>query len=377
MPTRRSALAAGAAAFASLSGCIGSDDEADEEDDSVKVAWVYDEPVSDIGWTNTYEETREVLENEYDIETTVVEDIAPGDANETFTDLARDGYDIIEAATFDYGEPAAQVIEEFDDVFIETPRIAPVEGYETHPQKGYYLGRLEEPCYVLGRAAGMVTETDTIGLVQSFDIPSTVAEANAIYQGAQSVNPDVDLEVITVNTWFDPPTEVDAAEALVENDADVLSYRVSTANTLEVAADEDVWGFAYADEFKGSDVDYEKYISSRLWNWVPFFGLSVEHAIEGTLFDEETFDERFDLREEDGLHGNFWGFEEGGVDLGEIGDNVPEEVETDMMETVTAFEEGDLTGDDIYEGTMYEGTTAFERATEGTDYVAGIEAEEE
>ena len=40
--------------------------------------------------------------------------------------------------------------------------------------------------------------------------------------GAQSVNPNIKVKIIWVNTWFDPGKEADAAKALLDQGADIL-----------------------------------------------------------------------------------------------------------------------------------------------------------
>jgi len=328
-----------------LAGCIGDDDDGngdggnggDGDDDTVEVAYVYDEPVSDIGWTNTHEVVREQLESELDwYEARVVEDIAPSETEETFNQLASDGVDVIEAATFDYGEPAVGTIEQFDDIYIEVSRLAPVEGYSGW-QLGYYLGKLEHPCYVVGKAAGMLTETNTLGYVQSFGIPSTITELNALMAGAKSVNPDVEMIVRTVNTWFDPPAEQDAAQNLI---------------------DEGVWGYGYADDLAGTDVVWGGYISSRAWDWTPFYRQAAEYARDGNLEDTS----RFNLDE---LNGNYFGIPEGGVTVGEYGPELPSDVADEMDETTQALAEEEVTDGDIHSDVIQLSHVLPERLSHG------------
>jgi len=375
MRTRRSLLKSaatvGALGTAGLAGCLDSlDSGGGGDNDTVEAAYVYDEPVSDLGWTNTHEVVRESLEDELDwYETRVVEDIAPSEAEETFDSLAEDGVDIIEAATFDYGEPAVATIEKFDDIYIETPRLAPVEGYSGW-QKGYYLGKLEHACYVVGKAAGMVTETNTLGYVQSFGIPSTITELNALMSGALSVNEDVEMVVRTVNTWFDPPQEQDAAQTLIDAGADVIGYRTSTPAALEVAADEGVWGYGYADDFAGTDVEWDGYISSRAWDWTPFYRETAEYANDGNLDDTS----RFNLDE---INGNYLGIPGGGVKVGEYGGGVPSDVQQEMDDTVAAMEDEEVTDEDIFSGTQYADWSPFERVSGAGEYIEGINVESE
>jgi basic membrane protein A len=386
MESRRSVLrkagAASVAITAGLAGCTGGGDGGDEGDggstsggdggggsgdDTVTAAYVYNEPISDLGWVHTHEVVRESLVEELDwYETQVIEDVAPSEAESTFTTLAEEGVDVVEAATFDYGTPAASVVQEYNDIYFETPRMVPVEGYEG-PQLGYYLGQLEDACYATGVGAGLLTESDVLGYVMPFSIASTVTELNALMQGVKSVNEDATLIVRFTDTWYDPAAERQAAEALVDEGADVLGYRVSTPTTMEVAAENDVWSYGYADSFIDTDIAYNKYITSRMWDWTPFYRQTAEAARESSAGEIS----RFNV---DGFRGNYFGFAEGGVTLDEYGSGVPSDVADAMDEAVSQLESGELTGSAIFEGTQYSDTPAYERVSTASEYVDGIQA---
>jgi len=369
MESRRAILkragAAGVAVSTGLAGCAGGGGES--SDDTVTAAYVYNETISDIGWTHTHEVARKALESELDwYETRVTEDVSPSEAESTFRTLAEGDVDVIEAATFDYGTPAAAVVQEFDDIYIETPRMVPVEGYEG-PQLGYYLGQLEDACYATGVAAGMLTETDVLGYVMPFSIASTVTELNALMQGVKSVNEDATLIVRFTDSWFDPPAERSAAEALVEQNADVLGYRVSTPTTMEVAAENDLWSYGYADSFVGTDIEYDKYVTSRMWDWGPFYRQTAEATRDGSVGSID----RFNV---DGFRGNYFGMSEGGVKLDDYGSAVPSDVADAMDEATSQLENDELTGSDIFAGTQYSDMSAYERVSTASEYVDGIDA---
>jgi basic membrane lipoprotein Med (substrate-binding protein (PBP1-ABC) superfamily) len=335
--------------------------------DTVTAAYVYNEAVSDLGWVHTHEVAREALEEKYDwYETQIVEEVTVSEAKNTFQDLANQGVDVIEAATFGYGSPAAKVVQN-NDVYIETPRMAPVEGYDG-PRLGYYLGKLEEACYVAGKAAGMLTETNVLGYVMSFPLPSTLTELNALVLGARSVNPDVEMVVRTVNTWYDPGKERSAAQNLVDENADVLGYRTSTPAIFNVAAENDLWAYGYADGFQGTDASFDKYITSRMWDWVPFYEATALAAREGRLYEGD----RFNVDEVKGI---YYGFEEGGVQLDDSGSAVPSDAVDAMTSAADSLSSGEMTDDDIFADTPFSDLSAYERVSQTSSYVEGIEGE--
>jgi basic membrane protein A len=232
---------------------------------------------------------------------------------------------------------------------------------------GYYLGQLEDACYATGVAAGMLTETDVLGYVMPFSIASTVTELNALMQGVKSVNEDATLIVRFTDSWYDPPAERSAAEALVEQNADVLGYRVSTPTTMEVAAENDIWSYGYADSFAGTDIEYDKYVTSRMWDWKPFYQETAEAARDGNVGSMD----RFNV---EGFRGNYFGMAEGGVKLDEYGSAVPSDVADAMDQATSQLESNELTGSDIFEGTQYSDMSAYDRVSTASEYVDGIEA---
>lgn len=369
MESRRSVLkksgAASAALMTGLAGCTGGGGGSGSGGETVTAGYVYNEPITDIGWTATHETARKNVVEELDYyETEVVADVSTSEAESTFRTLIQQGVDVIEACTFGYGSPAAKVVQDFDDIYIETPRMVPVEGYEGD-KLGYYLGQLEDACYATGVAAGLLTETDTLGYVMPFDIASTITELNALMQGAKSVNEDVELIIRYTDAWYDPPAERNAAESLVDQNADVLGYRVSTPTTIKVAAENDLWGYGYADGFAGTDIEYDKYVTSRMWDWTPFYKQTAEAAKEGNAGDIS----RFNV---DDFRGNYFGMAEGGVKLDDYGSAVPSDVADAMDETVTKLENNDITGEDVFAGTQYEDQSAYERVSSASEYVDGI-----
>ena len=84
--------------------------------------------------------------------------------------------------------------------------------------------------------AGMLTESNIIGYPVGFPYNEVNRAVNAFTMGAREVNPDAEVQVVYVNTWFDPAVEQQAAEALVNAGADVLAHEVGAQVYATVAA---------------------------------------------------------------------------------------------------------------------------------------------
>ncbi|MEA2333042.1 MAG: basic rane protein [Thermoleophilaceae bacterium] len=106
-----------------------------------------------------------------------------------------------------------------------------------------------ESFYLYGVAAGLLTESDTLGYVASFDQPYETAQANAYLLGCRSVNPQCKVNVVFINSFNDAPKTVEAAQTLVNGGADVLATFSVTPGVVEVAERNKVWGFSqYSDQ---------------------------------------------------------------------------------------------------------------------------------
>ena len=74
-----------------------------------------------------------------------------------------------------------------------------------------------------------MTKTNTIGYIGSFPIPEVVRGINAFTLAARKVNPDAEVKVVWVNTWYDPGKEGDAAKALIDQGADIILQHTDSA----------------------------------------------------------------------------------------------------------------------------------------------------
>ena len=60
--------------------------------------------------------------------------------------------------------------------------------------------------------------------------------------GAKSVNPDVEVSVVWINSWFDPPKDMDAAKVLADQGNDILFTTTDSPSVVTLAEQrEGVW----------------------------------------------------------------------------------------------------------------------------------------
>jgi simple sugar transport system substrate-binding protein len=257
---------------------LGAASVAQTDDHTVKAAFLYVGPVSDHGWTYAHDQARLAMEAELGdmVETTFLESVSEGaDAVRALERLARSDHDIVFATSFGYMESVQEVAERFPDVKFEH-----ATGYLSSENFANYNGHFYEGRYVLGKIAGLETESNTIGYIASYAIPEVVSGINAFMLGAQSVNPDVEVKIIWVNTWYDPPREAEAANALIDQGADILVQHTDSTAMLQTAQERGVRGF-------GNDSDMgafapEAQLTAIVNNWAPYYIERVQAVADGT-----------------------------------------------------------------------------------------------
>ena len=181
-------------------------------DDPLKIGFVYVGPIGDHGWTYQHHEGLKAVEARYGdkVKTTFVESVSEGpDAERVIRQLAASGHGMIFTTSFGFMDPTAKVAEQFPDVLFEH-----ATGYKRADNLATYSARFYEGRYIAGQIAGKMSKAGKAGYVASFPIPEVIRGVNAFLLGMQSVNPDAEISVVWVNSWFDPGKEADAIQRL-------------------------------------------------------------------------------------------------------------------------------------------------------------------
>jgi basic membrane protein A len=272
--------------------------------EALKVAFIYVGPVGDAGWTFAHDNGRKHIEGKFGdkIKTTFVEKVPEGaDAERVIRDLVGQGNKLIFATSFGFGDAMEKVAKDHPDVKFEH-----ATGYKTSENLRVYEAKFYEDAYLAGVVAGSMTKTNTIGFVGSFPIPEVLRNINAFTLGARSVNPKVTTKVVWVNTWFDPPKESEAAQALINQKADVLLQNTDSTAVLQTAEKNGKFAFGWDSDM--SAFAPKAHLGSAIVNWGPYYEKAVNDVLNGTWKTADTK----------------WGTKEGANDLIKVADSVPE-----------------------------------------------------
>lgn len=322
-----------------LASC-GGDDEAEPEtggqqteaspQEKVKVGWLIFGPINDGGFAELHYEALQAADNKF------------GDrVEQTWADNVP------------FSEEATQITEGFvadgAKLLIDTGAIGDLflkvceENPDLHCIEQYFIGELPENVtsyytkfwnqqYLLGVAAGHLTESETLGFAAPFEIPLVKAAINAWVLGCQSVRPDCEVRIIWINTWYDPPKSNAATNSLIDAGADVVNSFVSDPGYCQVAEERGVWAIGLYTDW--SEFCPNAYANTMVWDFRDYFSSEVELELNG----EWTGGRNVLLDIDDGAGIGPWGAE------------VPEEVRAE----VEAVQEELRGGTNVFVGPIYD-----------------------
>jgi len=284
-----------------------------------------------LGWSYAHDQGRLALDRLEGVETTYSEMVAEGpDAERIIRDYAQQGYDMIFATSFGYMDSVVAVAEQYPDVIFEH-----ATGYQTAPNVAIYDGRGYEGWYLAGIVAGRMTKTNVLGYVAPYPIPEVVRNLNAFALGAQSVNPDVVVSPVWIFSWFDPPKEREAAQALLDMGADVIARESDSPEPEKLAEENGVYAIGY--NAISADMAPNAVLTAPIWDWGIYYRETVEQAVAGTWQTHA-----------------YWGHMADGIlGLAPFGSMVPQAVRDETNATKAQIMSGQL---QIFTGPLYDNT---------------------
>lgn len=268
------------------------------------------------------------------IEYTFTDDIGyAGDMERVLRETAEaEAPDIIFGDAFGNEEAARAVAADYPDIaFVFGSGGGPAE-----PNFSVFDNWIHEPAYLAGMLAGGLTESNVIGAVGGFPVPEVNRIVNAFTAGAQEVNPEVEVLVTFLNSWFDPAAAKEAALAQVGAGADILF--AERFGVIEAAQENDL--VAIGNMSDQESLAPEHVVTSVTWNMEPTVKYVIDQVLAGSYTAQDLKD--------------FSMVAKGGAALAEVNTDVVGGVPEDLRAQVEEREEAIVAGTfrvDINEGT--------------------------
>ena len=280
------------------------------------IGYVLVGPHTDGGWSMRHHQGFQSLKK-HGYKVSMVEMVPEAESTKIFNKLARK-HDIVFATSFGYMDGMAKAAEKSPDtIFLHAT------GYKGNDTNFDNYGCMSyQARYLTGIAAGLMTKTNKIGVVGSHSIPEIIRNINAIALGARSVNPDAVVNVIWINSWFDPPKDMDAAKALLDDGNDILYTTTDSPSVVTLAQQtwkrdgKEVWSMGNDAPMGHNGPD--RYITGMMFNWNIMYKTIADSVANGTWKPNQKLN---------------WGLQENCVGLSPWGVNVPGSV-VNQVETI-------------------------------------------
>ena len=269
-----------AVAFAAAAATFGA-----PAAEKLKVGFIGVGPIGDLGWTYQHEVGRLAMQKALGdkVDSTFVENVPEGaDAERAIEQLARTGHKLIFTTSFGFMDPTIKVAAKYPKVFFEH-----ATGFKRAANVSTYAARFYEGRYIQGQIAAKMSKSGVIGYIVSFPIPEVISGINSTMLGAQSVNPNMKVKIIWVNSWFDPPKEADSAKALIDQGADILTQHTDSPAATQIAEQRGIHSFGQSSDMikfgphaqLTADTDY----------WGGYYTQRAKDALDGKWKSEDTW----------------------------------------------------------------------------------------
>lgn len=251
------------------------------EKDAV-IAFGHVGPVNDEGWTWSHDQGMKAIQAAFPQAKTLFVESIPysADATRTYRQFVSQKANMV-FATSQYGDFYKDVTKRSKNVaFLEA------NGHSVEDNLGWYYVAHWMPTYVIGVAAGLMSKTGKLGYVASFPVSSCFSSTNAFLMGARSVRPDATLQVVTINSWFDPQAATQAGVALANNGCDFLFGIMDEAGYLQIAEQRGIKAAMWNTDMRRFGP--KAYVSSVVCDWKAFYVDQVSKRLAGTWTPEAT-----------------------------------------------------------------------------------------
>ncbi len=313
----------------SLVGCGGgakeeSGDTTKTDEPVLTVGFIYIGPANDGGFSEAHDNGRKAMEEYFKgkVKTIYQENVAEDkqSVESAAINMIDQGATVIFGTSFGYMDALEDLAGKYPDV-----KFLHFSGSKMNETNfGNYFGAMEEPRYLSGIVAGMMTKTNKIGYVAAFPYTEILIGVDAFTLGAKSVNPNAQVNVVYINAWVDAANEKAAAEALLAQGCDIISQHCDTTGP-EIAA-EAAGAFAIPYDLDNRDAAPKAFLTAPVWHHEVFYINTIQAIMDGTWKPESYYGD----------------MKSGYVALAPMSDLVPADVKAAVEAAQAKIESGEL-----------------------------------
>ena len=234
----------------------------------VKMGFIYVGPRDDYGYNQSHFEGKSAVAKldwvkAFD-EENVPETIEVQKTMESMINL--DGAQVLFPTSFGYFDPhILKVAKKYPEVMFL--HCGGLWDPKKHPMNvGSYFGYIDEPVYLAGIVAGLMSKTNKLGYIAAIPIPQVLRNINNFTMGARSVNPKITTNVVFTGGWSNPVKEAESANSMADQGIDVLTCHVDSPKVVvETAEKRGIYCCGY--HTNQQVLAPKGFLTGSEWNW--------------------------------------------------------------------------------------------------------------
>lgn len=189
---------------------------------------------------------------------------------------------IIFGDAFGNEEAVRRVAKDYPDIaFVFGSGLGPSE-----PNLSVFDNWIHEPAYLSGLLAGSLSESGKVGVVGGYPVPEVNRIVNAFTVGVKEANPDAEVLITFINSWFDPAAAKEAALAQVDAGADVLF--AERFGVIEAAQEQGLLAFGSMSD--QNELAPETVVTGPVWDMGPTVEYVINQVAGGTYTAQDLKD---------------------------------------------------------------------------------------
>jgi basic membrane protein A len=206
-----------------------------------------------------------------------------GDMEVVLREVAEDKQPaIIFGDAFGNEEAVRAVAKDYPDIaFVFGSGLGPSE-----PNLSVFDNWIHEPSYLSGLLAGKLSKTGKVGVVGGYPVPEVNRIVNAFAVGVKEANPDAEVLITFINSWFDPAAAKEAALAQVDAGADVLF--AERFGVIEAAQEKGLMAFGSMSD--QNELAPETVVTGPVWDMGPTVDYVIKQVAGGTYTAQDLKD---------------------------------------------------------------------------------------
>ena len=198
-------------------------------------------------------------------------------------ELVEAGCQIIFTTSFGYGDATMEMANEYPDI-----EFCHATGFYAHFDNApanlhNYFAKIHQARYLGGIAAGLKAleiGNPKLGYVAAVPYAEVISGYSAFFLGAQSVYPEVTMDVIYLGSWGEAQKEKEIAERLINMGCGVISQHSDSVTPAIAAQDAGAFHVGYNNDMTAAAPNAS--LTSARINWGIYMTYAVQCIIDGT-----------------------------------------------------------------------------------------------